>query len=247
MPNPVYPGALWNPGVNAGYQAGRTTMIDTVCHYTVGVDSTGIGLRGYFHWLVARDGTIQQFAEADAVTWHAGEFNPYGPGIEIEYYPDVDAEVFTAVQRTACAGLVQWLSTEWAVPLLYHNGVHDTTPGSWNGFISHRSLIQSEQHSDYWPDTDWAAMVGETPSPPYPEETMMLEPVIATWVAAPNVPAGMLFTPNPDPQKLGTMVWLRDGADVTVAEGQGAKNLIQQQVSSNFVSRYKLVGQDPRK
>lgn len=165
MPAVWYPGAVQNPGQNAGYKAGRTSMVDCVCHYTVGTDSTGIGLQGYFHWLIARDGTMQQFAEVDATTWHVGEDNAYGPGIEIEYLPGQDAEVFTPQARTACAALIKWLASEWGIPLVYHNGDHDINPGSFAGFVSHKSIIQTEEHQDFWPQTDWDLMVA-APTPP---------------------------------------------------------------------------------
>lgn len=165
MPEAWYPGATRNPGANAGYKAGRTSMVDTVAHYTVGVDSTGIGLQGYFHWLIARDGAIQQFAEADALTWHVGEDNAYGPGIEIEYLPGQDAEVFTDAARTACSGLIHWLNTEWGIPLIYHDGDHDITPGGFAGFVSHKSIIQSIEHQDFWPQSDWNLMTVVPPTP----------------------------------------------------------------------------------
>ncbi len=161
-----YPNAVWNPGVNAGYRAGRNTMRTAVCHYTVGRNSTPIGLRGYFQFLIARDGTVQQFAEADAVCWHAGDpWNSRGPGIEVEYYDE--AEVFTDAQRAACAELVKWLG----IPLDLYDGPR---VADHHGFITHRSLLQSgDAHSDYWPQEDWDAMTG-----PAQEEAEMALPLL---------------------------------------------------------------------
>jgi hypothetical protein len=158
MPNPRCPYALWNPGVNAGYRAGRTTMTTAVAHYTVGRNSTPVGLQGYFHFLVARNGTIQQFCEADAVAWHAGDpWNSRGPGIEVEYFDE--PEVFTDVQRDATSALVHWLGAEYGIPLAYYDGPRI---GAHNGTISHRSLIQSgDAHSDYWPAADAAIIFGD--------------------------------------------------------------------------------------
>lgn len=178
MPDVWYPGATRDPGVNAGYQAGRNQMQWTVCHYTVGTDSSAIGQRGYFHFLIGRDGQITQYAEVDAVTWHCGEGNPYGPGIEVEYLPGQDDVVFTEAARDACGQLVHWLNTEWGILLVYHDAQHDTPPGSYTGFLSHRSIIQTESHSDYWPQTDWDLMVVLTPPvPPLPPES---EPTMVT-------------------------------------------------------------------
>jgi hypothetical protein len=150
-----YPKAVVELGANAGYKQGRSWMHAVVCHYTVGRNSTPIGLRGFFNFLVTRDGTVVQFAEVDAVTWHAGEWNAEGPGIEVEY---LDEEtIFTPEALAATGELVRWLGSEWGVPLVYHDGER-VAPGGWRGFISHRSLIQREQHHDYWPVEDWTTM-----------------------------------------------------------------------------------------
>lgn len=158
MPNPIYPYAWYRPGRNAGYASGRSNMRTTVCHYTVGRDSSGIGMDGYFHWLVGRDGSIQQYAEADAVTWHASEANTEGPGIEVEYYDEPEG-IFTDAARNACGGLVRWLRDEWGFPADYYDGPR-IQPGSHRGFQSHRSVQQTNGHSDFWPAEDFYAMVG---------------------------------------------------------------------------------------
>ena len=165
MSEPIYPGAVWDPGRNAGYMAGRTRMDVAVAHFTVGVHSEAIGRRGFFTWLIGRDGLVTQFAEADALTWHAGEWNVYGPGIEVEYYSEVDGDtVFTDAALGATSGLIHWLNAEWGIPLTYYDGPRQS-PSDQRGFMSHRSLVQTEQHYDYWPQSDWDAMV----APPTPE------------------------------------------------------------------------------
>lgn len=151
MPNPIYPGATWMPGRNAGYAAGRTPVRSVVCHQTIGVNSTGIGLQGYYQFQVNRDGTVYQFAETDAVCWHAGSpWNGYGPGVEVEYHPAYDDEPWTPAQRDAVAHLCQWLHDEWGVPYDFYDGPRTN---SHTGFITHRSLIQTgDSHSDWWPE-----------------------------------------------------------------------------------------------
>ena len=143
----IYPSAVWRPGVNAGYRAGRASMTTAVCHTTVGRNSLPIMDRGYFNFLVARDGTIYQGAEADAITWHAGNWNPRGPGIEVEYL-DEDT-IFTPEAYAATAGLVEWL-IGLGIPDDFYDGPRVATH---RGFITHRSLIQTgDAHSDYWPE-----------------------------------------------------------------------------------------------
>ena len=161
MPDPWYPPAIRDPGVNAGYRAGRTSMRLAVCHWTVGIDSRPVGRRGYFTFLVARDGRVFQHAEADALTWHAGTANPYGPGIEVEYYEPHDGPtVFTDAARDATAALVRWLVDEWGIPAVYYSGPR-IDPSGFTGFLAHGSVAQPEPHFDYWPQEDWDRMTGD--------------------------------------------------------------------------------------
>lgn len=179
MPEKWYPGAIRNPGAAAGYKLtydhhdGRTFMRGGKAHYTAGYDSTGRGLEGYFQFLVGRDGEVQQFAEADAYCMDSGEANGMGPGIEIEYR-DEDT-IFTAEARVACAGIMKWLRDEWGIELTYHDGGpdnHDTLPLDISGWCAHRAIIQSDPHSDYWPEADVLAMfhIITPPEPPTPLE-----------------------------------------------------------------------------
>jgi hypothetical protein len=159
--------AVWDPGVNANYNAGTSTMQAVVCHYTVGRDSRPIGRRGYFNFLVARDGMVYQFAPADAINWHAGlPWNLYGPGIEIEYLPGYDDEIFTLEAYHSTALLVEWLSTTYNIPLDFYDGERIK---QFNGFITHRSLIQTgDAHSDWWPELP----ITHNPKPPPKEDEM---------------------------------------------------------------------------
>jgi hypothetical protein len=120
-----------------------------VCHYTVGRDSTTVGDRGFFHFLVRRDGEVVQFAEADAVCWHAGPANQWGPGIEVEYLDEPEG-IFTAEAYAATARLVEWL-IGLGIPDAFYDGPRIDTSG-FSGFITHRSIAQSDAHSDYWPE-----------------------------------------------------------------------------------------------
>lgn len=174
MPNAIYPGADWNPGAHANYEAGQTDVRAVVCHYTVGRDSTGIGLQGTFNFLVSRDGRIQQFSPVDAQDWHCGEANWVGPGIEIEFLDELEG-VFTDAARDATSGLIHWLASEWGVALDYYDGPR-IPPPDMHGFVAHRSIQQSEGHSDYWPREDWDRMVaGASPAPKREDDRMQPE------------------------------------------------------------------------
>lgn len=189
--NPRYHEAQWMPGANAGYHAGRTPVKSVVCHYTVGRNSTGIGLQGYYQFQVNRDGTVFQFAEADAVCWHAGSpWNGYGPGIEVEYLPGYDDDLWTPVQREATARLVEWLHDEWGVPFDFYDGPRTN---SHHGFITHRSLIQTgDAHNDWWPE------LPRTTTPPEEDEDVKFRPFIIVarggqWVYDPRTHSAKPF------------------------------------------------------
>lgn len=91
-----------------------------------------------------------QFAEVDALTWHAGTANAWGPGIEVEYLPGVDPEIWTAVQRDAVAHLVEWLISA-GIPEAFYDGPR-VNPAGFRGFLTHRSVQQPDAHSDWWPE-----------------------------------------------------------------------------------------------
>lgn len=175
-----YPGAGKRPGNAAGYTIGRTSMTAVKLHFTDGYDSTSIGMRGYFQWLVRRDGEIVQFAEADAQCWDSGDGNPYGPGIEFEYRVEREGEpnsggpIVTPQAAAAAAGLIRWLHDEWNIPLVFFD---QPKAASFPlvGFVTHRSLPAPNDHVDYIAQTDWDAMVGGSfiSSGPQPEDDDM--------------------------------------------------------------------------
>jgi hypothetical protein len=155
-----YPAARRYQGAFANYQQGRNQMRTVICHYTVGVDSHGIAMRGTFHFLVTRDGEVRQYAPIDAVNWHVGMWNWVGPGIEVEYLPGHDDEVFTPAALDATAGLVHWLHTEHGFPLDYYDGPR--IPDPINGFMAHRSVgAPDADHTDFWPREDWDRIAGD--------------------------------------------------------------------------------------
>lgn len=191
----IYPGAVWRPGVNAGYRAGRNRMQLTVCHFTVGRDSTAIGDRGYFHFLIGRDGTITQFAEADAITWHAGTANQWGPGIEVEYLPGADDDLWTPASYQACAGLVEWL-IGLGIPDTFYDGPR-IDPAGFSGFLTHRSVAQPDGHFDWWPDLPRAATTPAKPTGGRMLPSLFVDAAGAVWVYDPNTKSKS-WVKNPD-------------------------------------------------
>lgn len=146
------------PGAHAGYRAGRVILRGAAVHYTVGRNSTAIGLRGTFLGLFPKVWPPEQYAPIDAVTYHACEHNTWLTGWETEKLGDW--EPTTPDQIRGWAYVIAALR-ELGVPFGYHDGDHDVwPPGQYPAsFCSHRSLRQKscDQHQDYLPDADMAA------------------------------------------------------------------------------------------
>lgn len=161
------PGAYIDRGRNAGYASGESTMQRAVAHYTVGSDSRNVGRDGYFHFLVHRDASREngctQYAEINAVTWHAAAAgNPYGPGIEWERLVTgglnaeglSEAEPLTANQIAWGARIVDFCA-EWGInPYLYDGPRYGA--GGWNGWVNHQAI--DSQRSDGLTRAEWAAI-----------------------------------------------------------------------------------------
>lgn len=167
MPDVWLPGAHRDPGRNAGYNSGRSHMVRAVAHYTVGSDSRNVGRDGYFHWLVHRDasreGGCTQYAEVDAITWHAADAgNPYGPGIEWERNTTggmngeglSNAEPLTANQVEWGARIIEFCA-EWGItPALYDGPRYGA--GGWHGWVNHQAIDSSR--SDGLLRAEWDSM-----------------------------------------------------------------------------------------
>lgn len=169
------PGVVWKPGRNAGNLGNRKQNVRL--HYTVGTDSTGIGLKGYFHFLVPKQGTPIQFAPTEAVCWDACEWNPSGYGVEIERLSD--AEPLTDSQVLWVGRIAHWANMADGIPLVFRDSPGNRVEPSagFRGFITHRSLAEHkcDQHYDYITGDDWNRAVGSgapTPAPPADEDDM---------------------------------------------------------------------------
>jgi N-acetylmuramoyl-L-alanine amidase len=191
MPELWLPGAHVDRGRNAGYNAGRSQMVRAVAHYTVGSDSRNVGRDGYFHWLVHRDASREngctQYAEVDAITWHAADAgNPYGPGIEWERNVTgglnaeglSEAEPLTDNQLQWGKRLLDFLA-QWNIPTQLYNGPRYGA-GNWRGWVNHQAIDSSR--SDGLLRAEWDLMQtgggapAPTPPPPITEddETMLI-------------------------------------------------------------------------
>lgn len=165
MGNPWYPDAVKHNGAHANYQAGQIDVVTGLCHYTVGFNSIGTCGRD-FQFLIDRDGTVHQGAPVDARCWGAGDpWNGRAVHIEVEFYPGVDATIFTDAARSSTGKLVRWLNADWLIPLQHYAGYYPAVRlTEYNGFIDHAAVIQTDAwHNDFWPADDWAAMIAGPP------------------------------------------------------------------------------------
>lgn len=172
MPDVWLPGAHRNPGRNAGYRLGRNSMEKPVLHATVGSDSRRIGEDGYFNLLVHqsadRENGCTQYAEIDAVTWHA--FEPHrlrGFGVEFERRVVgglndeglSNFEDFTPNQIEWGKRIVTF-AAEWGVPIDLFNGPRFETEGH-RGWVNHKDVDPSR--SDGLTRAEWNLITAGSP------------------------------------------------------------------------------------
>jgi N-acetylmuramoyl-L-alanine amidase len=172
------PGAYRDPGRNAGYNSGRSQMIRTVAHYTVGNDSRNSGRDGYMHFLVHKDASREngctQYAEIDAITWHAADQgNPYGPGIEWERMTtggQNDEGLSNADPLTD--NQIEWgnqivaFCAEWGITAELYDGPRfggDVMPGGgYVGWVNHHDI--DDQRTDGLLRAEWDLITGAAPA-----------------------------------------------------------------------------------
>jgi len=184
MPGVWLDGAVRRPGRNAGYAAGRNRLELGVLHFTVGTDSTSIGDQGYFHVLFPKVGPAIQFAEIDAVTWHAGgsssmpDANQRGPGAEWERMPTgnylrpglQEADPLTPDQIEWGGRWLEFCEAH-GIPKAHYPGPQFGAAG-FAGHINHGDL--DRDRSDGLTPEEWAAMTGPAPAPPTGDEAMQM-------------------------------------------------------------------------
>lgn len=168
------PGAVWDPGLNAGYRRGRTSMQTVKVHCTAGNNSYGICKdQGLIQWLFPYEGPPWQFAEADAWCFDSGPYNGWGPGFEIErpvtgglIRPGLSEFRDLSDNQVHWLGeLVHWLHDEWGFRIDLYAGPRYGCSADFGGFVNHGDI--ESQRSDGVTVGEWAAIVG-TVAPPVP-------------------------------------------------------------------------------
>lgn len=172
-----YPEAIWQPGKNAGYRKGRVKRQCAVLHFTVGIgDGTGdyIKRNGLAAFYIRKDGRVFQYAEADAITSHACEWNDEGPGLEFER--ENWSVSLPAAQIRAGGKLIRWLHATHGYPLLHHSGARLAIGSGFRGFVNHGSLVHKacDQHTDGVTHGEWDAMIRQGDDMPLTEQDHLL-------------------------------------------------------------------------
>lgn len=180
MPDLWLPGAVRDPGLNAGYRKGKNSMRMPVWHWTVGTDSRALCRdQGLCNLLYPKVGAPFQFAEIDAFTFHAwsdayGRYSGRGPGFEVERFPD---EPLTDDQEHWIGQTIAWLHDEWDVPDVQYRGPRFPWHGAdFHGHVNHRDL---HPNPDGISEPEWDAVTVSPPAPvPVPSEGQKMELVV---------------------------------------------------------------------
>ncbi len=177
------PGAYRNPGLNADYRLGRSSMDQAFAHATVGHDSRLRGEDGYFNLLVHQDSWREngctQYAQMDSITWHA--FEPHrlrGGGVEFERYVTggINAEGLsnfedlTPNQIEWGKRIIDWCAELGITPILYNGPRYETV--NWRGWVNHHDVDDSR--SDGLTGVEWNLLVaGSSVTEPEQEGGLM--------------------------------------------------------------------------
>jgi hypothetical protein len=163
------------PGRNADYAAGRITPRVGARHETVGRNSTPIGMNGYFHALIKPDAPAEQYAQLDAITWHMCEYNPLGPGCELERFP---GEPMTATMAYYSALWVAAVAEALPIGLGEYRGPRIRPAVGFVGWLNHgdAQLDACDNHTDGWTVDEWLWILdilgGASPTPVALEDGM---------------------------------------------------------------------------
>lgn len=167
------PGLIHDPGQGAGYQAGKNRMYMAVNHDTGGTNSYYIckeGRPGYntglCQILLPKVGVPWQFTEIDAVCYHAGsaqygDYNPSGPGLEVER---LQGEDLSPDQVYWLREIFAWMEGEWGFPNVhYWGGLFPAWQADFHGWVNHSQI---HPNPDGLSQAEWALIHAGSPVTP---------------------------------------------------------------------------------
>jgi hypothetical protein len=152
-----------------------------VWHWTAGRDSYNICKdRGLCQFLLPKEGAPWQFAEVDAVCYHAssavyGHYNDDGPGMEIERLNGDDP--LSPDQVMWSGRIVDWLAGEWGVPATHYWGPRfPWHQADYHGHVNHAQL---HANSDGLSREEWDLITaGASPAPVPAQERHRMEMIV---------------------------------------------------------------------
>lgn len=125
----LYPRAVWKPVPS--HSGPLSSHLGLVVHVQVGDGScygefSNPNNQASSTWWIAKDGTVEQYVDADLTAWTEMAGNPYYDSVETEGTPD---EPLTPQQCQALAELIAWghQTFGWPLALVDHGGIGITT------------------------------------------------------------------------------------------------------------------------
>lgn len=159
----LLPGAQYDPGRHWNYEAGWSSCLTVVQHYTVGTDSRAIIRNGGLAAILVWDDVIWEFGPLDAVHFTQCEWNRRSIGIEVE---SLDGSL-TPGQIANLGYVVLYCLTQWGIPDVFYDGPRMPVGYDYRGVTNHRNLVHNacDMHSDGFDQWVWDAYHAPAPSP----------------------------------------------------------------------------------
>lgn len=191
----LLPGAALDPGAHWNGEAGWSSCLMEVWHFTVGRDSRALirdqGLAAVLVW----DDVVWQFAPLEAVCFTECEWNRRSIGVEVE---SLDGSL-TPGQLANLGYVTLFCLTTFGIPQQFYDGPRLPLGYDYRGVTNHRNLVHNacDQHSDGFDQWVWDAIT--TPPPPPPKGDTMASFLV-------NDLAGRVWVLDVD---AGTKTWVR--------------------------------------
>lgn len=115
------PGAVWKP-IRRNYTARKRSHTDCVILHIAVTEASS--LQGWFnnprayassHFYVRRDGTIEQYIDADYISWANGDANPRAVTVETQ---GMGSGKWTSAQVKSLAHIAVWANDRYGVPMV---------------------------------------------------------------------------------------------------------------------------------
>jgi len=196
----LLPGAAYDPGAHWNGEAGWSSCLTLVWHYTVGTDSRALirnqGLAAALVW----DDVIWQFAPLEAVCFTECEWNRRSIGIECE---SLDGTL--SPKQIANLGYITlFCLTTFGIPQQFYDGPRLPVGYDYRGVTNHRALqhVACDQHGDGFDTWVWDAIT----APPSDErkKKTMASFLIVDQTGGPDT--GKVFVVDAD---ANTKCWIR--------------------------------------